>query len=228
MCGRFVLMTLGRDLAQRFELAQDPALEARYNIAPTQPIAVIRRVESDNGSRRIDLLRWGLVPFWAKEPFSGPPLINARSETAAKKPAFRSAYRYRRCLIPADGFYEWKRASGNKQPYFVSMADGMVLAFAGLWEHWENPGGGILESCSILTTDANELVREIHDRMPAILDPQDYGVWLDPTIESADALQDLLRPYSSQAMTMRPVTRKVNKASYDAPDCLALYDPTQT
>jgi putative SOS response-associated peptidase YedK len=223
MCGRFVLMTLGRDLAQRFELAQEPPLEARYNIAPTQAVAVIRPGESADSPRRLDVMRWGLVPFWSKDPLGGAPLINARAETAATKPAFRAAYRHRRCLIPADGFYEWKRESGKKQPYYLSMGDAKVFAFAGLWEHWENPEGSIIESCAILTTSANELVQSIHDRMPVILEPRNYQVWLDPKAKVGDNLQDLLKPYPGQDLAMRPIHPKMNKASYDAADCLAPY-----
>ncbi len=216
-------MTLGRDLARRFELAQEPPLEARYNIAPTQAVAVIRPDGSADLPRRLDMLRWGLVPFWSKDPVGGAPLINARAETAATKPAFRAAYRHRRCLIPADGFYEWKRESGKKQPYFISMSDDKVFAFAGLWEHWENPEGSVIESCTILTTSANELVQSIHDRMPVILDPRNYHVWLDPKTKVAAILQDLLKPYPGQEMTMRAVHPRMNKASYDAADCVAPY-----
>lgn len=223
MCGRFVLMTLGRDLAERFELAEEPSPAPRYNIAPTQPIAVVRCGDPDVSTRRLDLLRWGLVPFWSKDPSSGPPLINARAETAAKKPAFRAAFRHRRCLIPADGFYEWKRDSGRKQPYFISMADGKLLAFAGLWEHWEDPADRVIESCTILTTDANEIVQPIHDRMPVILNPRDYNVWLDKRIETPDKLQHLLSPYPGREMTLRQVHPGMNKASYDSADCIAPY-----
>lgn len=228
MCGRFVLMTLGRDLAERFELAHEPSLEPRYNIAPTQSVAAIRSDDTKEGSRRLDMLKWGLVPFWSKDSSSGPPLINARAETAAVKPAFRAAFRRRRCLIPSDGFYEWKRESGKKQPYFVSLAGGEVFAFAGLWEHWENPEGTTIDSCTILTTDANDLVQSIHDRMPVILGPQDYAEWLDRSIEVPDKLQHLLRPYPGHEMAMRPVAPKMNKATYDSPDCLAPYEPALT
>lgn len=223
MCGRFVLMTLGRELAERFELAEEPDLEPRYNIAPTQAVAVIR-ADPATLKRHLALLKWGLVPFWAKDASIGPRMINARSDTAATKPAFRAAFKHRRCLIPADGFYEWKKEKGRKQPYLISMADGAPFAFAGLWENWKDPQGSPLESCTILTTDSNELVRSIHDRMPVILKPEDYDLWLDNAVSKPDRLQPLLKPYPSECMTMRAVNPRANNASYDAPDCI---DPNE-
>jgi putative SOS response-associated peptidase YedK len=168
MCGRFVLMTPGRDLAERFGLEEEPVLEPRYNIAPTQMVAIIR-LEKETGRRRLDFVRWGLIPFWSKDPSIGNKLINARAETAAEKPAFSSAFKSRRCLVPADGYYEWKkRKEGQKQPYLARNADGTPFAFAGLWEKWQAPEDQIIESCTILTTDANDLTRPIHDRMPVV------------------------------------------------------------
>jgi putative SOS response-associated peptidase YedK len=220
MCGRFVLITPGRDLAERFGLEEEPAPAPRYNIAPTQMIAIIR-LNRETGLRRLDFVRWGLVPSWSKDSAIGNKLINARAESAAEKPAFRSAFKSRRCLVPADGYYEWKKAKGGrKQPYFVGNADGTPLAFAGLWEEWRAPEDRIIESCAILTTEANALTQPIHDRMPVILHPKDYGLWLDPEIKAPALLKPLLQPYSSEGMRAIPVNPKVNKPGYDAPDCL--------
>ena len=220
MCGRFVLMTPGRDLAERFGLEEIPDLEPRYNIAPTQVVVIIR-VDRDTLQKRLARVKWGLIPFWAKETSIGNRLINARGESAAEKPAFRAAFKTRRCLVPADGFYEWeKRKGGQKQPYLVSNSDGSPFAFAGLWESWTGPEGEIIESCTILTTDANDLTRPIHDRMPVILKPEDYDLWLDPEVKEPELLKSLLRPYPSEEMVVEPVSPKVNKASYDAPDCV--------
>ena len=222
MCGRFVLMSLGRDLAERFHLSEMPDPEPRYNIAPTQMVAVVRRDE-DSLRRRLDFVRWGLVPSWAKDLSIGSKLINARAETASQKPAFRAAFRYRRCLVPADGFYDWERGKGRKQPYLVSMADGSTFAFAGLWEKWHSAEGKVIESCTILTTDANELLSPIHDRMPVILRPENYDVWLDPEAKQPELLLPLLIPYPAEQMAIRVVSPKVNKSAYDAPDCIEPY-----
>jgi putative SOS response-associated peptidase YedK len=219
MCGRFLLMTAGRDLAERFELVEIPSLEPRHNVAPTQMIAAIR-LEAQTGTRKLHMLKWGLIPFWSKDSTMGPKLINARAETAAQKPAFRAAFRYRRCLIPADGFYEWKRDKGKKQPYLIAMADGNTFAFAGLWETWREPQGELIESCTILTTDANEVVLPIHDRMPVILKHEDYPLWLDSAVTRPELLQPLLSSYPAAEMIVRPANPKVNKSSYDQPDCL--------
>ena len=220
MCGRFVLMTVGKDLAKRFGLEEEPDLRPRYNIAPTQMVVIIR-LDRDTLQKRLVQVKWGLVPFWAKDTAIGNRLINARAETAAEKPAFRSAFKTRRCLVPADGFYEWQKRKGDqKQPYFVSNADGSPFAFAGLWESWTAPEGEIIESCTILTTDANDLTRPIHDRMPVILKSKDYNLWLDPEVKDPKLLKPLLQPYPSERMKAEPVSPKVNKARYDAPDCV--------
>jgi putative SOS response-associated peptidase YedK len=220
VCGRFVLMTVGRDLAERFELEEVPDLVPRYNIAPTQMIAAIRR-EPDKSTRRLSLLKWGLIPFWAKDSSIGSKLINARAESAPEKPAFRTAFKVRRCLIPADGFYEWKKEKGGKQPYFVTSADRKPFAFAGLWDAWKGPDGDVIESCTILTTDANDVVRFIHDRMPVILLPADYGEWLDLDLKDHKKLKSLLRGYPSEKTEIHRANPKVNKPSYDQPDCVS-------
>jgi putative SOS response-associated peptidase YedK len=219
MCGRFVLMTPGRSLASRFRLTEEPTLEPRYNIAPTQVVAIV--AESRQKSRReLRMVKWGLIPFWAQDARAGARLINARSESAAEKPAFRTAFKRRRCLIPADGFYHWKKTEGSKGPYFVGLANQEVFAFAGLWDWWKGPEGEIVESCTILTTDANELLRPMHERMPVILSLEDYDLWLDPEVSNPELLKPLLKPYPSDKMIVYRVGEKVNKATYEAPDCI--------
>lgn len=219
MCGRFVLMTVGRDIAEHFQLSEEPELEPRYNIAPTQIVPVVR-LDAETARRELRLVKWGLIPFWAKDPSIGSRLINARAESAAGKPAFRTAFKHRRCLVPADGFYEWKRVEKKKRPYFFGSADKRPLAFAGLWECWEGPDGEVIESCTVLTTDSNELLQPIHDRMPVILKVEDYDLWLDPAVKKPELLQHLLKPYPSEEMTGHPVTSKVNKTAYESPDCI--------
>ena len=227
MCGRFVLMTQGTSLAERFKLEEVPDLEPRYNIAPTQKVAIIR-LNPETLQRRLVLVKWGLIPFWAKDTSIGNRLINARAESAAEKPAFRSAFKSKRCLVPADGYYEWKKMKGGqKQPYLARNADGSPFAFAGLWERWQAPEDEVIESCTILTTDANDLTQPIHDRMPVILKPEDYDLWLDPQVKAPNLLKPLLRPYPSEEMVAEPVSPKVNKASYDAPDCVEAIHETE-
>jgi len=218
MCGRFTLRTPTVDLVEIFEVARSFELTPRYNIAPTQPVAAIRQVD---GKREMVQLRWGLLPVWSEASTSGPPMINARAETAATRPAFRHAFQKRRCLIPADGFYEWKTTEGNpKQPYLITLKDERPFAFAGLWEWCRAPDQSTIESCTILTTDANDRIRELHDRMPVILPRDHYGPWLDPDIEDMGALQSLLRPYPGDEMSFRPVSRRVNNARNDDAACI--------
>ncbi len=219
MCGRFVLMTPGKSLAERFNLEEIPDMEPRYNIAPTQMVAIIR-LDRHTLQRRLVLVRWGLIPFWAKDISIGNNLINARSESATEKPAFKSAFKFRRCLVLSDGFYQWKKEKGGKQPFLFRTADGSPFAFAGLWEKWTGPDGETIESCTLLTTDANEIMEPIHDRMPVVLHPKDYDLWLDPEVKNPELLKPLLRPYPSEEMIVQPVSPKVNKAGYDAPDCV--------
>lgn len=216
MCGRFTLFQPAEAITAVFQLAYVPSLEPRYNIAPTQLVPTVLSTPK----RQFQLLRWGLIPSWAKDPAMGARLINARAETVEEKPSFRSAFRHRRCLVIADGFYEWQRQDRKKQPFYFRLQDGRPFAFAGLWEHWEAPGGEAIESCTILTTEANELLRPIHDRMPVILAPKDYDLWLDPTVQKLEPLQQLLCPYQSEAMTSYAVSTQVNNPANNSAECI--------
>jgi putative SOS response-associated peptidase YedK len=219
MCGRFTLRTPARDLVEVFELLREPELSPRYNIAPTQNVAVVRQ---DGKSRELSMMRWGLVPAWSKDPKAGPPLINARSETIATKPSFRTAFKRRRCLIPADGFYEWQKQADSKTkiPHYIRIAKDRAFAFAGLWETWHTGDGSALDSCTIVTTEANELMRPLHDRMPLILPEENYAEWLDPKNENVLELVALLRPYSSGEMTAFPISTMVNSPRNERPECI--------
>lgn len=208
MCGRFTLAQPTAVLARLFDLEEPPGGLARYNIAPSQPVLAVR--VGQERQREWAWFQWGLVPSWAQDPTVGARLINARSETVAEKPAFRAAFRARRCLIPADGFYEWRKSNGRRQPYYICLREGSPFAFAGLWEHWEGPEGSVLESCTILTTQPNELIRPLHDRMPVILPPEAYERWLDPDWRKPEGLLSLLRPYPAEAMIAYPVRFLVN------------------
>ena len=225
MCGRFTLHTPANKLVELFGLAEEPILAPRYNIAPTQPVAVVR-FQDPTTPREWVLMYWGLVPSWSKDPSIGSRLINARSETAHEKPSFRAAFRRRRCLLPADGFYEWKRTDTGKQPYYISMRDGSPFALAGLWEYWEGGDGSSLESCTILTTTPNECVEPLHDRMPVIVAPEDYDEWLgngdDSTQRDVDVIRHLLRAYSSDAMTSQAVSKYVNSSANEGARCIQL------
>lgn len=231
MCGRFTLRTPMKDVVKLFDLAlgaDDGALgqPARFNIAPSQLVAAVRFDAEQNG-RALAWLNWGLVPSWADDPSIGNQMINARAESAATKPAFREALRRRRCLVPADGFYEWKRQDGSKQPYYVRLKDERPFAFAGLWEHWRR-GHLAIESCTIITTDANELVRALHDRMPVIIDAENFRQWLDPDVQDPQVVQPLLAKYPADKMTAYPVSRAVNRPGFDAPQCIEPAAPDKT
>ncbi len=218
MCGRFALIAPGSAVAEQFALAEAPPLAPRYNIAPTQPVAAVRL--NARGERELTHFHWGLIPFWAKDPAIGGRMINARSETVAEKPAFRAAFRHRRCLVPASGFYEWRKLNGGKQPMYLHGADDGLLAIAGIWERWQSPDGSEIESCSLLTTTPNDLVAPIHNRMPVILEPADYATWLDPGPEGEAVLQHLLRAFPSEKMAAYPVSTRVNNPRHDEPACL--------
>jgi putative SOS response-associated peptidase YedK len=218
MCGRYSLDAPGRALAELLQLPSQPALPLRYNIAPMQSVPVARLAA--DGVRELVLAQWGLVPHWAKDPAIGNQLINARSETVAEKPSFRDAFRKRRCLIPADGFFEWAGAKGTKrQPFHFRLSDGLPFAFAGLWERWHGQDGEMLGTCCLLTTAANEVVRPIHDRMPVLLGPGDFGEWLDPEGKAA-GLKALLRPYAGGDLEAVAVSTWVNSARHEGPRCL--------
>ncbi len=194
-------------------------MKPRFNIAPAQDIGCI--VVDDEGERIWREFRWGLVPSWAKDPAVGYRMINARSETAARKPAFRRAFRSRRCLIAADGFYEWTRTKTGKQPFWIHLKSGGLFAFAGLHETWDHPERPAMNTCTILTCPANALLEPLHDRMPVILPREDHALWLDPEVSSPDLLQTLLEPFPSQRLAVRPVSRYVNDARHEGPECLA-------
>ncbi len=221
MCGRFTLISPGEVLAEFFELVDTPIVEPRYNIAPTQ-LAPVVRFDANMSARRLDCLQWGLVPHWAKDPSIGSRMINARSETAAEKPSFRSAMKHRRCMVVTNGFYEWRKGEGRepKQPFFIQMKDGGPFAMAGLWEQWKGRDGSIIDSCTILTTEPNDLMRPLHDRMPVILNQIDYATWLDPKTQTAPPLAPLFRPYAADAMKAHAVTTYVNKPANDSPVCI--------
>jgi len=220
MCGRFTLRTPPKDLSEVFACDVDSDLSPRYNIAPTQLVLSIRKLP-DAASRRFTLLRWGLIPSWAKDMSMAARMINARGDTVAEKPAFRAAFRRRRCLVTADGYFEWVKAGKLKQPYYIRMRDDRPFAFAGLWELWRDRSTDqTLESCTIITTEANELTRSIHDRMPVIVNAADYDLWLDPAVQDTDRLQPLLRPYDSERMLVDPVDRYVNSPKNDDPKCI--------
>jgi putative SOS response-associated peptidase YedK len=220
MCGRFTLFEPDKILAREFGVSAIPPLPPRYNIAPSQPIAAVRATPTGKG-REIAFLRWGLIPSWSKDPAIGNRLINARAETAAEKPSFRNAFRRHRCLIPANGFYEWQRQERGKQPYFIQMRDKQIFAFAGLWDHWESPNEGVIETCTILTTAANAVLTPIHDRMPVILPAGEYDRWLDPLLKNPDSLAPLLVPFPPEDMLATPVSPRVNTPSNDDEKCVA-------
>jgi putative SOS response-associated peptidase YedK len=207
MCGRFTQRQPAAKIKKEFHVEEVPEVEARYNIAPTQTVLGIT---ADEDVRLAKLFKWGLIPSWAKDPAIGSKLINARSETVTEKPAFREAFKRRRAIIPADGFYEWLRIGTRKQPYFFQMRDESPFGFAGLWERWKDEEGKVIESCTILTTEANELLQRVHDRMPVILHREDYDLWLDEDVRKQKLLKELLRPYPTSEMVSYPVSPLVN------------------
>jgi putative SOS response-associated peptidase YedK len=218
MCGRFSFHQAPETVAEWFKLAGIPQIKPRYNIAPTQSVPTVLQQE-ETQERQFQMMRWGLIPSWSKDMKMGAKLINARSETVAEKPSFRSPFRRRRCWILADGFYEWETTDSGKQPFYFQLQEGQPFAFAGLWERWQSPEGEVIESCTILTTAANELMRRIHVRMPVILSPTSRDRWLDPATPPEE-LHPLLTPYDSQAMICYPVSRMVNTPKTDSQDCV--------
>jgi putative SOS response-associated peptidase YedK len=225
MCGRFSQAQIAELDREIYRLLNVPALPSRYNVAPTQDAAVVR--ERD-GARSLELLRWGLIPYWAQDPAIGNRMINARAESLSEKPAFKEAYQRRRCLIPARGFYEWRKAGSLKQPYYVRLADNGVFAMAGLWERWRDEAHETIETFTVITTAPNTLLRPIHDRMPAILEPSEYDRWLDPDVSDPRALAILLHPYRPEAMAAYPVSRYVNRPENEGPECVRPVDDDGT
>ena len=239
MCGRYTLINI-YGIEQRFLLSDTEfallieryeetgrELGPRYNIAPTQQaltITVKRRADGQGCGRQATMMRWGLVPSWTKDPKVGSLMINARAETVAERPSFRSAFRRRRCLIVADGFYEWRRDGKQRIPMRIGLKSdpdfGEMFAFAGLWETWKRPGGSEMQSCAIVTTEANDLIASIHDRMPVILDRSAESIWLDPDIDDPAVLSELLVPYPPERMTAHEVSKAVNSAAYNGPECI--------
>ena len=213
MCGRYFLEADYEELETVFGIEGGPVLAPRYNIAPTQPVPVVH--QSAVGRRELTLMRWGLVPAWSKGPDSRFSMINARAETLAGKPAYRAAYRYRRCIVPASGFFEWRRESGHKQPYVLRPADGGLLALGGLWEEWLSPEGDELASCAIIVRPANERVKMVHDRMPLALAPGDFDLWLDRHVQRNAQTDHLLRADGMPELSIYPVSRHVNNPRND-------------
>ncbi len=223
MCGRFTLTADQDSFEDRFSLTGfDLGWVPSFNIAPTQEVLT---VTNDGSENRPELMRWGLVPSWAKDPKIGNRMINARSETLTEKPSFRTAFKRRRCLIPADGFYEWKREGKAKKPMLITANPGGLFAFAGLWETWKQPDGSWLLTCAIITTSANEFMTSIHDRMPVILPREAEGAWLDPDSEDVGALSELLLPYPSDRMHAHEVSTLVNSPRNNSPECIAPVAP---
>jgi len=216
MCGRFTIDIPPELLVEIFGLAEIPAITPRYNIAPTQQVPVIRRY--GDGQNHLDLLHWGLIPSWAQDKSIGSRLINARSETVTEKPSFRQAIRYRRCLVLASSFYEWKQDGKEKQPWLIRLKDGPPMVFAGLWETWKSPEGEVVESCTIITTASNRLLVGLHDRMPVILSPDEYRTWLERTTTDPTSLKKMFQPYPADLMEMYPVSPLVNNVKNDGPE----------
>ena len=219
MCGRFTLTVDPAEIADTFGNFSFPTQFApRYNIAPSQPVLAI----PNDPKNKADFFIWGLIPSWAKDPSIGNKLINARGETVAEKPSFRGGFKYKRCLILADGFYEWKTQPGakTKTPYFIHMKDRQPFAFAGLWDEWQSPEGSAVRTCTIITTEPNELMSTLHNRMPVILDPKDYDLWLDAAPQTPDKLIHLIKPFPADAMSAHPVSTLVNKPGNDRPECV--------
>jgi putative SOS response-associated peptidase YedK len=225
MCGRFVLNADGKVIQEQFNLATIPELQARFNIAPTQPVAVI----TNESSQALTYHRWGLIPSWAKDPNIGSKMINARSETLDIKPSFKTAFKRRRCLIPASGFYEWTESkdSGKKQPYYIHLEDHAVFAFAGLWETWHSPEGDEVRTCTIITGEPNAALAPYHHRMAVILPPEHYEQWLSPDELPAQTLMPLLQPYPASKMHIYPVDTLVNNVRNDSPLLIEPFLPPQ-
>jgi putative SOS response-associated peptidase YedK len=214
MCARYSFFSV-KLFQPEFDLDPD-GIEEHYNIAPTDVVPGI--IETAQG-RELQFFQWGLVPSWSKDPTVGQKLINARAETLCEKPSFRTAFKRRRCLLPADGFFEWKGEKGNKQPYFIRMRSHKPFALAGLYEYWEGAEGALV-TCTIVTTEPNELLSTVHNRMPVIVAKDDYGTWLDPKVQTPEPLMPILAPYPSNELEMYPVTRRMSNPGYESPEII--------
>jgi putative SOS response-associated peptidase YedK len=227
MCGRYRLSRRKQIIKEHFDsVSGEEDWSPRYNIAPTQPIPVIRQHPKEP-IRQFSLMRWGLIPSWAKDSSVATSMINARSETADTKPAFQDALKSRRCLIPADGFYEWQRTGKAKQPYCFEVGEGELFAFAGIWDRWKDPSGSWIKTCSILTTTPNAVTSTVHDRMPVILDPESYDLWLDPGMTNVAAASELLKPYDPGTMRCYTVSTRINHVANDDEECSRPFELSQ-
>jgi putative SOS response-associated peptidase YedK len=218
MCGRFVTIIPPNELAKIFaHIEANCSIEPRYNVAPSQQVAVVRSTGDNN---ILSLMKWGLVPSWSKDTKIASHTINARSETVAEKPAFRHAIKYQRCIIPTSGFYEWMHAEQYKQPYFIQLSNHAPMCFAGIWESWKAPDNALLETFSILTTTSNSLIEPMHERMPVILRPDDFSFWLNRTMHDPQELQHLYQPFPADLMSAYKVPDLVNNPKFDSPACI--------
>lgn len=218
MCGRFTSLLSPELLESVYGVRPPASLAPRYNIAPTQRVHIVR--EDDAGSRECAEARWGLVPHWAKDLSLGNKLFNARCETVAEKSSFRNAIRHRRCIVPASGFFEWAETPKGKVPYYITAREGSPFSIAGIWENWKTPGGGMLESCTLLTTEANSLMATIHERMPVILQPSDFEAWLDRSVTDSQELQRFYQPYPAELMQEWPVSTFINSPVHNSYECI--------
>ena len=219
MCGRFVLENTPEQIMKVYRLSSLPDLSPRYNVAPGQQIAVVR--QHNGGDRELAFLQWGLVPPWAKDPAIGYKMINARSETVQEKPSFKQALQARRCIIPVSGFYEWEKSGRDRIPHYIHLRGGDVMSLAGLWERWKSPEGMELQTCTILTTSANSLIKKLHDRMPVILHREEFGLWLHKDIDDVKQLAELFHPYPSDQLAEYVVAKEVNSPGNDSPRLIA-------
>ena len=231
MCGRYRLSRRKQIIEEHFDsVSGEEDWSPRYNVAPTQPVPIIRQHPKEP-RRDLSLVRWGLIPSWARDASGAAAMINARSESAAIKPAFRDALKSRRCLVPTDGFYEWMRSGKTKQPYCFEINDGELFAFAGLWERWKDRSGNWVKTCAILTTTPNAVTSQVHDRMPVILHPDTYDLWLDPGFSDVAAVSEMLKPYDALLMRSYPVSTRINHTANDGPECstpVAAESPSQS
>jgi putative SOS response-associated peptidase YedK len=218
MCGRYRLTRAQKYLEERFAAHGDVEVSPRYNIAPSQPVLTIRQ-DASEPVRLLSPMRWGLIPSWAKDASMAFKTINARAETVATTPSFREPFKSQRCLIPADGFYEWERNGKTTQPYCFEVNDGQLFAFAGLWDRWRSPQGEMIESCTIVTTTPNSLLSDIHDRMPVILDADNYDLWMDQAFRNTASVSAMLKPFDAALMNRYPVSTRINQVQNDDADC---------